>query len=81
MKTVIHVNRQHIAQNTKDQGERPVLTAKNYKGNRKGQSAEVVVDGRVVGRFRSEWAGDGQLRCGARVWFEVYEGDGVEVRI
>jgi len=71
-KTIVHVNRQNIARNTKtdkahDDGELsgseyqsaifPVLTAKDYRSNRKGQSAEITVDGRVIGRFCSEWAG------------------------
>lgn len=95
-KTILHVNRHNIAQNvatdkrhedgellgSQYQGElKPVFTAKDYKSNRKGQSGEIRVDGRVIGRLRSEWAGDGQLSCGARVWLEFYEGDGVEVVI
>jgi len=95
-KTIVHVNRQNIARNTKtdkahDDGELsgseyqsaifPVLTAKDYRSNRKGQSAEITVDGRVIGRFCSEWAGDGQLSCGARVWLEIYEGDGVAINV
>jgi len=81
-KTILHVNRHHIAQNAKGENPpKPVFTAKNYKGNRKGQTFELVVDGRVVARGRSEWAGDGQLRCGARVWIEIIEGDGVDVNM
>lgn len=78
-KTNIHVNQGHIARNAKGGTSLPVLTAKNYKENKKGQTAEIVHDGRVIATFRSQWAGDGQLSCGARVWVEVIEGDGVEV--
>ena len=41
MKTVIHVNRHHIAANRKDGGDRPVFTVKDYRQNRKGNSVKV----------------------------------------
>ena len=65
MKTVIHVNRHHIAANRKDGGDRPVFTVKNYKQNRKGR--------RVIGHGPSEFVyrPEKPLKCGAVAWVET----------
>lgn len=62
--TIIHVNRQHIAMNAKDGGNRPVYTIKNM-----GQTTyarEVYIDG----PSHLVYNGD-QLSCGARAWIET----------
>lgn len=70
MKTIIHVNQHNIRLNVKDNCTvRPVLTVKDYKQNRKGQTAEIVVDGKVVARV--VYRPNKPLSCGARVWIET----------
>lgn len=61
---IIHVNRQHIAMNAKDNGDRPVYTIKD--GNRTRYAKEVVING----PSRLVYNGS-QLRCGARAWIET----------
>lgn len=64
MTAIIHVNRQHIAQNAKDGGNRPVYTIK--RGGRTRYAREVVING------PSRMVYDGrQLSCGARAWIET----------
>lgn len=61
---LIHVNRQHLAMNAKDGGNRPVYTVKSGAITR--YSREVVIHG------PSRLVYDGsQLRCGARAWIET----------
>jgi hypothetical protein len=63
-KTIIHVNRQHIAQNAKDGGNRPVYTVK--RGGQTRYAREVEIHG------PSKLVYDGtQLKCGARAWIET----------
>lgn len=66
MKTRIHVNQHNIKANAKDGGDRPVLTVKDYKQNRKCNEV-VFASGRVV------YSPDKPLSCGARVWIETEE--------
>lgn len=62
---IIHVNRQHIAMNAKDGGNRPVYTVKLGTGKTR-YAREVVIQG------PSRMVYDGrQLRCGARAWIET----------
>lgn len=64
MTSIIHVNRQHIAMNAKDGGNRPVYTIK--QGSKTRYAREVVIEG------PSRMVYDGsQLRCGARAWIET----------
>jgi hypothetical protein len=65
---MIHVNRQFIAMNAKDGGNRPVFTTKI--GRRTVYSRGVNIDGpsRLV-------APGTQLKCGARAWIEADSGD------
>jgi len=68
--TIIHVNRHHIAANTKDGGNRPVYTIK--KNGKTRYAREVIING------PSRFVYDGsQLKCGARAWLEV--SDDVEI--
>lgn len=61
---IIHVNKQHIAMNAKDGGNRPVYTIK--RGGRTRYAREVQIDG------PSKLVYDGrQLTCGARAWIET----------
>jgi|HigsolmetaAR203D_1030402.scaffolds.fasta_scaffold31386_3 hypothetical protein len=64
-KYIIHVNRQHIAMNARDGGNRPVYTVKHPSG-RTIYGREVVING------PSRLVYDGrQLTCGARAWIET----------
>lgn len=65
MKHRIHVNQHNIRANSKDGGERPVLTVKTYKENR--TCNEVSWDG----PSRLVYSPDEPLSCGARVWIET----------
>lgn len=64
MTAIIHVNRQHIAMNARDGGNRPVYTIK--RGGQTRYAREVVIDG----PSRLVYNGD-QLSCGARAWIET----------
>lgn len=64
MPAIVHVNRQHIAMNAKDGGDRPVYTVK--VGGRTRYAREVVING----PSRLVYNGS-QLSCGARAWIET----------
>jgi len=62
---IIHVNRQHIAMNAKDGGNRPVYTIKLNNGTtRYAREVEILGHSRLVYDGR-------QLSCGARAWSET----------
>lgn len=63
-KSIIHVNRQHIAMNAKDGKNRPVYTIKT--GGRTRYAREVAIDG----PSKLVYSGK-QLSCGARAWIET----------
>ena len=63
-KHIIHVNRQHIAMNAKDSGDRPVYTVKTNSKTR--YAREVIIEG----PSRLVYNGN-QLSCGARAWIET----------
>ncbi|EPX83464.1 hypothetical protein [Salipiger mucosus] len=63
--TIVHVNRQHIGQNAKDGGNRPVYTVKCPDG-RTRYAREVTFEGRTRAIYNGA-----QLRCGARAWLET----------
>lgn len=65
MKKIIHVNRQHIAQNTKDGGVRPAYTVK--MGGKTRYAREVEILGPSWKVYRNH-----PLSCGARAWVETY---------
>jgi hypothetical protein len=64
MKTRIHVNQHNIRS-----GNGPVITAKDYRQNRKGNIAVIVVEGKEVARV--VYQPDKPLACGARCWVET----------
>lgn len=62
---IIHVNRQHIAMNAKDGGNRPVYTIKMNNGTtRYAREVEILGPSRLIYDGR-------QLSCGARAWIET----------
>lgn len=75
MLTRIHVNQHNIRANNKG-ADLPVITVKDYKQNRKVNSAEVINDqGEVV--CRVVYRPDRPLSCGAKLWIET----SLEVRV
>ena len=64
MKTIIHVNRHHIAANAKDGGNRPVYTLKSAGKTRYAREVEINGPCRLVYNGK-------QLGCGARAWIET----------
>lgn len=77
MKTRIHVNQHNVKHNRKyvnpgplfKVAAKPVLTVKDYKQNRKGNTAEIMCDGTVVARV--VYRPNAPLPCGAYVWIET----------
>lgn len=61
---IIHVNRQHIAMNAKDGGDRPVYTVKRDGKTRYAREVEIHGPSKMV------YNGT-QQRCGARAWIET----------
>lgn len=64
MTSIIHVNRQFIAMNAKDNGNRPVYTIK--RGRATTYAREVVINGPSKLVYNGN-----QLSCGARAWIET----------
>lgn len=65
MKTYIHVNQHNIRVNAKG-ANKPVLTVKDYKQNRKCNEVNFT-NGKIV------YSPDKPLSCGAKVWIETME--------
>lgn len=65
MKTRIHVNQHNIKANRKDGGNRPVITAKDYKQNRYGHEVQIDGPSTVV------YSPDKPLSCGAVLWIQT----------
>lgn len=66
MPTIIHVNRQNLQMNAKDDGDRPVYIVRAGYDGRSRYARRVIIHG------PSEFVYDGrQLRCGARAWLET----------
>lgn len=61
---IIHVNRQFIAMNAKDGGDRPVYTVKHRGETIYAREIE------IEGRSKAVYNGT-QMSCGARAWIEV----------
>ena len=75
MKTVIHVNQHNIKRNKGGRGL-PVITVKDYKQNRKGDTATIIgKEGEEVARI--VYRPEKPLPCGAKCWIETQ----LEVRI
>ena len=66
MKSYIHVNRQFIAMNAKDGGNRPVYTIKHTRNGKPRYARSVDIKGPCT-----LVADEDQLKCGARVWIET----------
>lgn len=64
MLSIIHVNRQHLAMNAKDDGDRQVYTIKQGSKTRYAQEVEINGPCRLV-------YNKNQLKCGARAWIET----------
>lgn len=72
MKTIIHVNQNKIRSNIKACTLEPVITVKTYKSNRYAKTVSIYDEfGNLIGRLR--YSPKKPLKCGARVWLEVYE--------
>ena len=73
MKTRIHVNQHNIKANNrllKSETLKPVITVKDYKQNRKGQTARVMdANGNEVARV--VYRPNEPLPCGAHCWIET----------
>lgn len=67
-KTIIHVNRQHIAQNIKRANDKllPVYTVKRGNKNIYGYSVKILGPCELVDIRNHD-----QLGCGARAWIET----------
>jgi len=69
MKTLLHVNQHNIRANSKG-ANLPVLTVKDYKNNRKCNTAIIRDDsGKIVAKL--VYSPDKPLSCGAKVWIET----------
>lgn len=64
VKSVIHVNRAHIAANTKDGGTRPVFTIKRAGKTTYGRGVTIHGPSAMVAPGKA-------LSCGARAWCET----------
>jgi hypothetical protein len=64
MTAIIHVNRQHIAQNAKDGGNRQVYTIKRDGKTVYAREVEINGPSRLIYNGK-------QLSCGARAWLET----------
>lgn len=63
---IIHVNRQFIAMNNKDGGDRPVYTVKGL-----GPRARYARAINILGPSRFVHYAENPLSCGARAWLET----------
>ena len=68
MKTRLHINQHNIRANAKG-ANLPVITVKDYKQNRKCNSARVMQG--EVEVCRIVYSPDKPLSCGAKVWIET----------
>ena len=69
--TRIHINQHNIKHNNKNQDNiKPVITAKDYRENRKGNDVLIVdKDGNMLARVI--YSPDKPLDCGAKCWIET----------
>lgn len=70
MKTIIHVNQHKIKSNRKTGGREPVLTVKDYKKNRLGNSA-IIIDNTGLELAKVVYSPEKPLKCGAVCWIET----------
>ena len=71
-RTRIHINQHNIKYNNKSKGDiKPVITAKDYTQNRKGNDVLILDDdGEVIARVI--YSPDKPLDCGAKCWIETF---------
>ena len=71
-RTRIHINQHNIKYNNKSTGNiKPVITAKDYTQNRKGNHVEILdSNGEVVARVI--YSPYKPLDCGAKCWIETF---------
>ena len=70
-RTRIHINQHNIKYNSKATGDmKPVITAKDYTQNRKGNHVEIL-DGKGKTVARIIYSPDKPLDCGAKCWIET----------
>lgn len=70
MKTLIHVNQHIIRSNKKTGAKEPVITCKNYQGNFKANSVNILGNkGEVVATIKYDPVNP--LPCGATCWIET----------
>lgn len=68
-KTRIHINQHNIRANSKG-SDLPVITVKDYKQNRKANSAQIIdADENVIASVI--YSPEKPLSCGAKVWIET----------
>lgn len=70
MKAIIHVNRQMLAQNRNDGGQRPVYTIKSDGKTTYAHGVRVRGEIELVDPRETP-----PLSCGARAWINVIEGE------
>ncbi len=69
-RTVIHVNQHNIKSNSRNGTALPVLTVKDYKANRKGNTATILDEsGNVIAEV--VYRPSNPLPCGARCWIQT----------
>ena len=67
MKSYIHVNQHKIRSNRKTGSKEPVITVRNYLGNRYAKEV------RIMGPCKIVYRPEKPLSCGAQVWIETEE--------
>lgn len=77
MRQILHVAQCAIAANRKNGTNEPPIITRNYKGSERAHEVELVVDGKVVGKF--VYSPHKPLSCGARLWLES-DSDLLELR-
>ena len=71
-RTRIHIIQHNIKYNNKSTGNRkPVITAKDYTQNRKGNDV-LILDDDGEGVVRVIYSPDKPLDCGAKCWIETF---------
>lgn len=72
MKTIIHVNQNHIRKNINlpESEQLAVITVKTYKSNAYTNSVDILDnDGSIIAKL--VYSPNKPLSCGARLWIEV----------
>lgn len=71
MRTIVNVNRHHVAHNEKHPDKKPVLSVKTYCTTDYGNTVEIWgQDGKLAAVLKYD--PEHPLDCGARVWLESH---------